>query len=114
MKTTEPTQSAKIGKSILAVIAGFILVFALSLGADALMHALGIFPPWGEPMSDGLFALAATYRALFGIAGGFVTARLAPRRPMKHAVILGVLGSVAGLLGLIGTWDKGPEFGPKW
>lgn len=114
MKTTEPTQSAKIGKSILAVIAGFILVFAVSLGADALMHAVGIFPPWGEPMSDGLFALAATYRALIGIAGGFVTARLAPRRPMKHAVILGVLGSVAGLLGLIGTWDKGPEFGPKW
>ena len=29
-------------------------------------------------------------------------------------LILGIVGTAAGLAGMIATWSAGPEFGPKW
>lgn len=104
----------RIGRSIAAVVAGFVVTAVLSLGMDLVMHATGVFPPWGEPMPSGLFAWATVYRLAFTIFGGYLTAVLAPYRPMVHALILGSIGLVAATAGAIATWDKGPAFGPKW
>jgi peptidoglycan/LPS O-acetylase OafA/YrhL len=98
-----------------AVAAGFVVTVVASTAADAAMQAAGIFPKGPEPMSDQLFALAAAYRALFTIAGGYVTARLAPGRPMRHAWILAGIGLFAGLLGLVAYYAiGGAELGPAW
>jgi hypothetical protein len=102
------------GKSIWAVAAGVLAVIVLSLGTDALLHGTGIFPPVGQRMSDALFALATAYRALYGIVGGYIAAQIAPRRPIFHALILGVVGAVLSAIGAIATCNAGPEFGPKW
>jgi hypothetical protein len=75
-----------------AVAAGFLVTALASTAADAVMHAAGIFPSAPRLMSDPLFALASAYRALFTVAGGYVTARLAPDRPMRHAWILAGIG----------------------
>jgi len=96
------------------VFAGFFATFILSIGTDILLHAAGVFPPWGQPMSNALFALATAYRTIYTIAGGYVTARLAPNKPMGHVWTLGVIGLLAAIAGTAATWDKGPEFGPKW
>ena len=45
-------QPRRIGRSILAVLAGLVFIFVLSLGIDQLFHVLGVYPPWGEPMND--------------------------------------------------------------
>jgi hypothetical protein len=58
-----------LGRSIWAVVAGFIVVVVLSLATDAVMHLLHIFPPLGQGMSDGLFALATIYRTIYAIIG---------------------------------------------
>lgn len=112
MSQTE--QPRRIGRSIGALFAGFVVVVVLSLGTDALLHATGVFPPWGQPMSDALFGLATAYRTLYGIAGAYVTARLAPHGPMGHALLGGAIGLVLATAGAVATWDKGPEFGPHW
>jgi len=78
------------------------------------MHATGIFPPWFTPMADSLFLLALAYRSLFSILGCYLTALLAPNRPMLHALILGGIGVVLSTAGAAATWNKGPEFGPRW
>jgi hypothetical protein len=65
-----------------------------------------------QPLSDPLALLATAYRVVISIAGAWLTARLAPARPMKHAMILGYVGLVLGLVGLAATWGKG--FGPHW
>jgi hypothetical protein len=96
------------------VVAGFAATALLSLGTDVVMHATGVFPPWLAPMSDGLFVWATVYRIAFTVIGGFVTARLAPRKPMTHVLILGAVGIVAASAGVLATWNSGPEFGPKW
>jgi hypothetical protein len=104
----------RIGRSIGAILGGFVAVVILSLGTDMAMHAAGIFPPWGEPMADSLFLLAAAYRTVYAIAGSYITARLAPNRPMQHALLGGALGFAASAIGAATTWDKGPAFGPHW
>src|ERR1044072_9042963 len=75
---TKPQRS--ILRSVGAVLAGLVVVLIITTATDAIMHATGIFPPWGQPMSDSLFVLAFAYRIVYGIAGGYVTARLAPDR----------------------------------
>ncbi len=100
--------------SIGAVLAGFVAVFVLSLGTDVVMHIAGVFPQLGQPMSDALFVLATLYRTVYCIAGSYMAARLAPNRPMEHALVLGVLGLIVSITGAVVTWNKGPAFGPHW
>ena len=97
-----------------AVLAGLLAIFVLSLGTDATLHATGVFPPWGQPMSDGLFLLATAYRIVYGILGCYLAARLAPDRPMAHALALGAVGLALSIAGAATTWNRGPEFGPRW
>ena len=112
MSETRPPR--RILPNVGAVVAGFFACFILSIVTDLVLHAAGIFPPWGQPMSDALFVLATAYRTVFTVAGGYITARLAPDRPMGHALTLGIVGLFAAIAGTVATWNKGPEFGPKW
>ena len=56
--------------------------------------------------------LASSYRLALSIAGAYLTARLAPDRPMRHAWILGFVGVCLGTIGLVATWNLG--LGPRW
>ena len=111
---TETQPPRRVLRSIGAVLAGFFATFILSVGTDLVLHAAAIFPRWGQPMSNALFVLATVYRTIYTIGGGYITARLAPNRPMGHALTLGIIGLFAAIAGTVATWDKGPEFGPKW
>jgi len=104
----------RMGRRAGAVLAGTIAGAALSLGTDMVMHAAGIFPPWGEAMVGALFVLAAAYRSAYSVFGSYIAARVAPDRPMQHALVLGVLNVAANVAGTLATWSKGLEFGPKW
>jgi peptidoglycan/LPS O-acetylase OafA/YrhL len=64
-------------------------------------------------MSDALFVLATSYRSVYGALGSAVAARLAPDRPMQHALALGVVGLVACLAGAVASRNA-PELGPRW
>jgi hypothetical protein len=100
-------------RSVGAVLAGIVAVVVLSVGTDEILHLAQVYPPWGQRMAAGLFGLATAYRIVYGIAGGYITARLAPYAPLRHAVILGLIGLVPGLLGVMVAIAK-PELGPLW
>lgn len=95
-------------KSIGTVLAGFITVVVLSIGTDFVLEALDVFPPQNEHASYTwrMLLFALIYRSIYTVAGGYVAAALAPDRPMRHAVILGIAGIAAGTLGAIANWDK--------
>ncbi len=112
MSETKPPRRTL--RSIGAVLAGLLAIVVLSTATDMAMHASGVFPPMGQPMSDGLFLFAMAYRVVYGVAACYLAARLAPNRPMGHALLLGAVGVVIGLAGTAATWNRGPEFGPKW
>lgn len=101
---------------MIAVAIGFISVAVLSLVTDQLFHTLHVYPPWGEPMwSPGLNLLALSYRMVYSVLGGYITARLARRSPMRHVWVLAILGlvmSTAGAIAAITMADLGPNWYP--
>jgi hypothetical protein len=98
--------------SFRAVVAGVLFIIVVTTLVDMLLHAVKVFPPMNQPLDDRLSLIASAYRLVIGVAGGWITARLAPRDPMKHALILGFVGTVLGLVGMVATWNLG--LGPRW
>ena len=109
---SETNSSRHIGRSSLAVFAGFAVGAGLSLGTDEILHIAKVYPPWSQRMSDPLFVLATSYRILFSIAASYVTARLAPDRPMFLALVGGAIGFVLSIAGAVATWNR--DLGPHW
>ena len=104
----------RIGRSIGAVLAGIITGAVLSLLTDMALRALGIMPRLGVGVTDSLLLLVTTYRIVYGVLGSYITARLAPNRPMQHALILGLLGTAVCILGAIMTWNNVAAYGAHW
>jgi len=99
-------------KSIWAVVAGVLVIIVATTLVDIVLHLAGVFPPMGQPINDTLALLATSYRIVISVGGAWLTARLAPDQPMKHAMILGCVGLVLGLVGVVATWNLG--LGPRW
>jgi hypothetical protein len=99
-------------KSIGAVAAGVVFVVVVTTIVDVVMHLTRVFPPIDQPINGSQALLATSYRIVIGVAGAWLTARLAPDRPMTHAMRLGYVGVVLGLVGLAATWNLG--LGPRW
>jgi hypothetical protein len=108
------SSSGGLWRSVGAVVGGIVVGVVLTTITDVVLHAMGVFPPWGQPVSDGPLVLATAYRIVFGVVGSYVAARLAPDRPMRHAMIAGFIGFVVSIAGAVVTWNKGPAFGPHW
>jgi hypothetical protein len=109
------TSPRRLGRSAGALVLGFLAVVVLSTATDQLMHALAIYPPWGEPMYEpSLNILALAYRSVYAVLGSYIAARFAPRAPMAHALILGGVGFVLSLLGAVAAISYPKDLGPLW
>lgn len=101
-----------IFRSVLAVLAGIIFIVAASTGTDLALERTVLPAMNTAQASPPLLALALAYRVLFGVIGGWITAKLAPSRPMTHAVVLGVIGTAAALAGVVVAWSFGNQWYP--
>jgi hypothetical protein len=111
--TATAAPSRHLGRSVAALISGFVAVVVLSLGTDEVLHVLNVSPPWNQSMYDsGLSLLALSYRIVYTILGSYIAAKYAPRNPMRHAWILGAVGTVIGTAGAIATIPM--HLGPSW
>jgi len=109
LRAKSENRDNNIFRSIGAVLAGFTLVFVLSVCTDAVFQKLGIFPPQTEPASYAWWMLffALAYRTVFAAAGGYLTATFASQwRPMHHVAVLGIIGFLASALGTAANWSK--------
>lgn len=99
-------------KSIRAVVVGFILVGVLAVAADFIVHAAAphAYDAKGRTESLAVLVLALLYTPAFGVVGGYVTARLAPGNPQRHALVLGVLGLLFSVPVVMAHWDDAPAW----
>jgi hypothetical protein len=84
----DATRPTKLRRSILAVLAGVLINLITALVIDSTLSAVGIYPPRGGSMSNGLYIFALSYRFLVAVVAGYVTAMLSPRKPIAHAFVL--------------------------
>jgi MFS-type transporter involved in bile tolerance (Atg22 family) len=97
-------------KSAWAILAGLLVIIILSVAFDTILKMMGILP-WDHLfVSTGLILFVILYRAVFSLAGCYLTAKLAPKNPMKHSIILGIIGTILSSVGAI----LGADLGPIW
>jgi hypothetical protein len=100
-------------KGIGAVLAGILFIVITHIATDRLMEGLGVFPPPEEGLYGGPnLLLALAYRIVFQIVGGYLTAMLAPGRPMLHVWILAVIGLISSSAAAISVIPLG--LSPAW
>ncbi|ABG59587.1 hypothetical protein [Cytophaga hutchinsonii] len=98
-------------KSIGAILAGFITGAALSMAADFIMEKTGMMSMQHfKQSSPAILLLVIGYRFVFNVLGCYLAARLAPGKPMKHALIIGVIGTVLSIVGTVAMWDMAIPF----
>lgn len=93
-------------KSIGAILAGFILGALLSIGLDFLMEVSGMMSmEHFKESSLAVILVVIVYRFISNVIGCFLTATLAPNKPMKHVIIIGVIGTVLSIVGSVVMWE---------
>ena len=99
-------------KSIGAVVAGFLFIGLTHTATDSILESNGVLPKGNLYVSTSLILFVILYRAVFSLMGCYLAAKLAPKNPMKHALILGGIGTVLSAAGAIITADM--NLGPAW
>jgi len=111
-QSNPPVRPLAVGRSILGVLAGIVVGIVLSLGTDWGARETGWAPAQNERWPDRLLLVAVVYRSIYGVLAGYLIARLAPNRPMGHALVAGVLGTLVSTLGAVAAWSS--TFGQHW
>lgn len=96
-----------------ALLAGMVFILATHSGTDFLLESLGIFTPPNQGFHTTWMVVTATiYRSVYTIFGGYITAALAPKPPMRWVLILGIIGTALCALGAIVTIPM--RIAPAW
>lgn len=101
-----------IFKSIGACVLGIVVTVILSTATDKILEAKEILPYGNLWVSASLIWFVIFYRTVYNIIGGYIVARFAPNRPMRHALIVGGLGTIVSIIGAIVA--KNMNLGPEW
>jgi len=100
-------------RSILAILAGLAVIIVTSFGIEAAINPLLMKMLPNALPSHNIAAMLFTfaYTSLCVVAGGYVTARLATRYPVRHAFILGIVQSALTIPAMLAYADKAPVWG---
>jgi hypothetical protein len=100
-------------KGIGAILAGIVFIVVTHTATDFVLERLGVFPPPEQGFHVTWLVVTATiYRTIYTIAGGYITAALAPEPPMRYVIILGLIGLIVSTVAAIATIPM--KLGPAW
>lgn len=99
-------------KNFRAILAGFLLVVILSILTDFVLEKANLMKQPFDQNPSWLIIFVVLYRSLFAIFGAYLTAKLAPRRPMRLAMVGGAIGFIISLAGAIIMWNTPPKWYP--
>jgi len=99
-------------QSVLAVVGGFVLIGALSFGTGKLVQAAwpAQVDAAGTPTTTLMMIVQLLYVGVYATFGCWLAARLAPGRPMLHALVLGALGLALNIPSAIAFRDSVPAW----
>lgn len=99
-------------RSVLAVVAGFLVIGALAFGTGKLMQTTwpAQHDAAGTPTTTLMMIVQLFYVGVYATFGCWLAARLAPGRPMLHALVLGALGLALNIPSAIVMRDSAPAW----
>jgi peptidoglycan/LPS O-acetylase OafA/YrhL len=99
-------------RSILAVVAGTLVLLVAAMTTDAVL--LKLFPTFtdaqGRISSNAVAFLMMSYAIAYCALAGYVAALVARRREVAHALALGVVLTLALIFPTIKFWDTTPAW----
>jgi hypothetical protein len=97
-------------RSVVSVAAGFFAVMVLGAAADMVLSQVSsnAFDAQGHARAESTLFVKLAYETLFALIAGYVTARIAVRKPYTHVLVMAaiVLAGRAFIAAL--TWDVAP------
>ena len=101
-----------IVRSIVAVVVGFLVIGALAFGTGKLVQATwpAQVDAAGTPTTTVMMLVQLLYVGVYAIFGCWLAGRLAPGRPMRHALLVGVLGLALNVAGALALRDTAPTW----
>ena len=97
-------------RSILAVVAGSAVWTMMWLGSNAAL--MGLFPQWygdgGRVESVPVLLFVILRSVIFSVIAGYITALVARRKGIKHALALGILQLALGLIATAQFYHAAP------
>ena len=99
-------------RSILAVLAGLVVIIVTSFGIEAAANPLllKMFPATAH-FNLPVWLITFAYSLDCVGFGGYVAARIARRYPVRHAISLGILQSALTVPAMLAFPDKAPLWG---
>jgi len=98
-------------RSILAVLAGYVVILAIVFGATYVLQA--VKPEWyliGVPLTSGYLATNIAFSLTAAFLGGSVTAMIASRARMKHVYVLAAVSVAMTVLSAMTAEEEQPRW----
>jgi len=83
-------------RSIVSVAAGFFTVMVLAAAADVVLG------------QSATLVIKLVYETVFALLAGYITARIAVRKPFLHVLVMALIVLVGRALIALATWDVVP------
>jgi hypothetical protein len=102
----------RIVRSIVAVVVGFLVIGALAFGTGKLVQATwpAQVDAAGSPTTTVMMLVQLLYVGVYATFGCWLAGRLAPSRPMRHALAVGVLGLALNVPSALVLRDTAPTW----
>lgn len=101
----------KIFKSISAIIIGIVVGALLSVLTDFFMDTAGVIDADNFKQTPvAILCVIIAYRFLFNVIGSYITASIAPQKPMAHSIVLGLIGLGVSIAGFFLMADEATLF----
>lgn len=99
-------------RSIAAVVAGFLFTFIGITAVTTVVHEKlpAKFPVAAMVTAPDALLIDLAVVAVFAIAGCALCARLAPKKPLQHALLLGAIAFTLGIPNTMANWGSAPPW----
>ena len=97
-------------RSVVSIAAGFFAVMVLGAAADVVMSQVSPDAPYvqGNAQAETLLFIKLAYETLFALIAGYLTARIAVRKPFTHVLVMSALVLAGRAFIAAVTWDVVP------
>jgi len=97
-------------RSVVSIAAGFFTVMVLGAAADVMLgKALpDAFDAQGHARAESTLFIKLAYETLFALLAGYITARIAVRKPFVHVLVMAAIVLVGRAFIAVTTWDVVP------